>query len=157
MFTRSPTQYFMTFLCLTLLLTACGGPTTLPVVGPITLQPNVNEIEVGGSATLAINAQGENLQFMWTVTRGKLSDTDSPSVIYTAPDTAGPDVVTVEVSGTGGSTVQSITLTIVEPTPEPTKTATNTPIPTSTQTPTLIPTATFTPTATEIPEPLDNI
>jgi len=155
MFIRSPTQYFMTFLCLTLLLTACGGSTTLPVVGPITLQPNVNKIVVGGLATLAINAQGENLQFMWTATRGKLSATDSPSVIYTAPDTAGPDVVTIEVSGTGGSTVQSITLTIVDPTPEPPKTATNTPIPTFTQTPNPTPKATFTPTPTELPEPLD--
>jgi hypothetical protein len=155
MLTRSYPQYFLAFLCLALLVTACGGPTAPPVVSPINLQPNVNEIGIGGSATLTVTAQGENIQFNWTVNRGKLSATDTPSVIYTAPDMAGPDIVTVEVSGDGGSTVQSITLTIVEPTPTPTQTVTNTPTPTSTQTPTLTPTTTNTPTPTETPEPLD--
>jgi hypothetical protein len=154
MFAHHPVRNFLFYICLILFLVSCGTPATPPITGPISLEPNQNTIQVRSTASLSLNVQGSNIHFKWSASRGSLSAADMPSVIYTAPNTPGPDVVTVEVSGDGGSSVQSITLTIVEPPTAPPPTATETPLPTSTSIPTETPRPTDTPIPTATPEPL---
>lgn len=115
------------------LLGACGPKPEPPQVGEINAEPS-NTILVGETAGLIIRASGTDLQFEWTVSKGSLSSTTAPSLIYTAPDSPGLDTVTVEVTSKGGSTVRSITFQVVIP-PTPTLTATPTATPTETQPP----------------------
>jgi hypothetical protein len=127
------------------LAVGCASPQPTRL-GKISIEPAT--VFVRETASLAIDAQGADLKFKWTATRGKLSSSNAPSVIYTAPDAPGPDTVTVEVSGRGGTMVQSITLQVIRPTPAapPTLTRpTSQPIPTLTASPTR--SATATPTA----------
>jgi hypothetical protein len=120
---------------------------------------------VSGAATLSVEASGTNLKFTWEATRGTI-DGEGSSVLYTAPDTPGPDAVTVEVESAGGTVVKNLTIQVVivtepsvaiavEDTPTPTSppAPTNTPSPTTTATPTPIPTET--PTSTSTPTPTD--
>src|SRR5512136_2025022 len=55
-------------------------------------------ILTGETASLTIGVSGTDLQFEWTVLKGSLSDPSQPSVIYTAPDSPGPDTVTVKIT-----------------------------------------------------------
>lgn len=128
------------------LLGACSPPPEPPVVGEINADRSTT-ILVGESASLTIRAAGQDLQFKWTASRGTLSSSTAPSALYTAPDSPGPDTVTVEVTSEGGSIVQSITFE-VEPLP------TSTPTPTPTAAPTKPPTPMPTPTPTVTPTPV---
>jgi hypothetical protein len=128
------------------LLEACS-PTLQ--VSEIYVAPSTT-IVAGETSSLTINASGADLRFKWEASRGSLSSVTAPSVLYTAPALPGPDTVTVEVTGRGGTTVRSITFEVVAevatvPSPTPTPTPTPTPIPTPT------PTATSTPTPTATP------
>jgi len=108
------------------LLGACS-PAAPPMVSKIHVEPSTS-IPVGEKASLTIEASGTGLQFKWTVTRGSISSPTTPSVTYTAPDSPGPDTMTVEVTGRGGSTVRSITFeVVVPPTPPPIPTPPPTP------------------------------
>jgi len=135
------------------LLGACGPKPEPPQVGEISVKPSTT-ILVGESASLTTTASGQDLQFKWTASRGTLLSPTAPSVLYTAPDSPGPDTVTVEVMGKGGTTIQSVTFEVVPP---PTPTPTLAPTPTPTETPTAVPTdaptvmPTHTPTATPCP------
>jgi len=125
------------------LLGACSSPPP-PVVSEIDVKPSTT-ILVGETASLTTKASGADLQFKWTAARGSLSSPTTPSVIYTAPGSPGPDTVTVEVTGKGGTTVRSITFEVIAPptptpTPIPTPTATEPPTPEPTEIPTLTPT-----------------
>ena len=130
------------------LLTACSQQAP-PEVEEISVNPGT-EIFTGGNASLIMNASGVDLTFEWTVSRGSLSSTDGPSVIYTAPDIPGADTVTVKINSNRQSVVRSTTFNVVEP---PTPTFTSSPSPTSTPTPseTPTPTETLTPTLTPLP------
>ncbi len=130
------------------LLGACGPKQEPPQVSEISVEHST--ILVGETASLLIQASGIDLQFKWTASRGSLSSATEPSVIYTAPDSSGPDTVTVEVTSKGGSTVRSITFQVITPTPTPTNTPTPTFTPTATSTSTSPATPTEIPTATPI-------
>lgn len=98
---------------LTVFSSACAPVSEPPVVSEISIQPTT--IVVGQAASLVVNAQGRDLAFKWEVRRGKLSDTTKPSVVYTAPPTAGEDTVTVTVTSSGSAmTTKSITFRVVE-------------------------------------------
>lgn len=107
------------------LLGPCGPTPEPPVVSEIDAQPSTTIVE-GDKASLTIRAAGTGpLQFKWTASRGSLSSPVTPSALYTAPDSPGPDTVTVEVTSKGGITVRSITFEVVaRPTPTDTLTAT---------------------------------
>jgi hypothetical protein len=130
------------------------GLATPPNVTDISVEPETKVLLTGETASLTVQANGRNLQFNWVALRGKLSHQTGPAVIYTAPGTSGPDIISVEVTSDGASTVRTITFNIVlPPTATPTFTPAATPTPlsivTHTPTPTEIPMAT--PTATRIP------
>lgn len=120
------------------LIGACHKPAP-PTVDPIVVKPGTTLL-VGETATMTIRVSDIAPQFEWKAERGKLSDPSKSSVLYTAPDSPGPDTVTVTVVDEGGSNVKSVSLTIVAPTatptptPEPTPTATPTPAPSPTLT-----------------------
>jgi hypothetical protein len=135
------------------LLAACvtnGQPPQVKVdVQPSTL------ISAGKTASLTadVSSGSSQLKFKWSVSRGTLSATDTPAVIYTAPLSQGPDTVTIEVSNANGTTTKNVTFDVVEPTPSPTDAP---PLPTDTPEPSKIPLATATdlPTSTPLPPPL---
>lgn len=89
------------------------------VVGCRAAPPNVSQIEVrpspdlsaGERATLTVDASGTALEFAWSVSRGTISGS-GPSVVYTAPDTPGPDSVSVTVNSRGGEATRSVTLNV---------------------------------------------
>ncbi|HLF27525.1 MAG TPA: hypothetical protein VJG32_14420 [Anaerolineae bacterium] len=116
-----------------------------PDVSEIQAQPSTT-IQVNETASLNVTASGSNLTFAWSAVRGTLSDPTQPSVIYTAPNTPGPDTVTVKVSSGGETTVRSATFQVTAPTASPTPTVTNTPPPTDVPIPTETPPPTTTPT-----------
>ncbi len=126
------------------LLGACGPKPEPPRVGEIKVEPSTT-IMVGESASLTTTASGTDLRFKWTAARGNISSPTAPSVLYIAPDSPGPDTVTVEVTSKGGSTIRSITFEVV-PLPTRTPTPTLAVAPTETFTPTPTPTLTLTPT-----------
>ncbi|HEY4690720.1 MAG TPA: hypothetical protein VIK33_15500 [Anaerolineae bacterium] len=136
MFSRYLTRLFPISILAIGLLVACDGTAEMPQVGEIEPQ-SITTMLVSETAGLTIEASGTDLQFKWTVNRGTLSDATKPSVLYTAPSSPGPDIVTVEVISRGGTVSRSITFQIVERTPTPTPTAnpTETPIPSPTPTP----------------------
>jgi hypothetical protein len=144
-----------------LLAVGCKTPLPPPQVGPISVQPSTT-LMFEEIASLTIDTVGISLQFEWSALRGKVSGTGA-AVLYTAPDTPGPDTVTVEVTDASETTVtRHLTIQVVAPTPTPTSsptpttTPTNTPTPTPTiprATPTNTPTPTFTPTPTNTPTP----
>jgi len=126
----------VTVTCLSCLLGACTAPQPL-VVGEISAEPS-GTILVGESATLMIQASGPDLQFQWSAGRGTLASATTSAVIYTAPDSPGPDTVTVEVTGGENTTVRSIAFE-VQPRPSPSPTpspATSAPEATDAPTPT---------------------
>jgi len=128
------------------LLEACS-PTLQ--VSEIYVAPSTT-IVAGETSSLTINASGADLRFKWEASRGSLSSATAPSVLYTAPALPGPDTVTVEVTGKGGSTVRSTSFDVIAP-PTPTPAPTPTLFPTDT--PTLTPTATPTLTPTPVSPP----
>ncbi len=164
-------KHLLPILVLITVLAVLGcGPSPPPHVGSISIQPD-NQIPVGETATLSVEASGTNLRFRWTAARGTITG-EGGSVLYTASDTPGPDAVTVEVESAGGAVVKSLTIQVVAatepstlvalantPTPtfSPSPTPTNTPSPTMTYTPTPTPTATPTYTPTPTPTPCSRI
>lgn len=119
----------------------CGSPAEPPVVGELQAQPSTT-ITTGETASLTISVSGKNLEFEWSVLRGHLSDSTQVAVIYTAPESAGPDIVTVRVRNNGGEIIKSINLNVVASAS------------TQTSTPTSSPAITDTPTATPVPDPI---
>jgi len=122
----------------------------------LVVNPDITEVLARQTVALPVETSGKDLHFKWSAARGKLSAFDTPAVLYTAPDSAGVDTITVEVSSSGGTTIENVSFNVVVPdTPTPTVTATNTPTPTPTATniPTPTPTPTATPTNTLTPMP----
>jgi hypothetical protein len=121
---------------LILMATGCeiGGETPAPTFTPqppvvnVIVNPNISDVRAGESVSLNVDASGQNLTFKWSVSRGTLSAADTPSVIYTPPDTSGVDTVTVEVSSASGTSIKSVSFNVIVP-------ATDTPIPTDTPLP----------------------
>ena len=120
------------------LLAGCVLGAEPPAIGEIEAKPSTT-ITTGEKSSLIIPASGSELRFEWTAQRGTLSDSAQPAVIYTAPDSPGPDTVTVKVTYSGGEIIRSITFDVVEPPPTPTPTVTDTPVPEDTPTPTAVP------------------
>lgn len=96
--------------------------------------PIVSEINIGGKKipspppilageeiSLSVTASGQNLQFEWTATDGKLTDSTKSSVIYTAPDLPGVTTVTITVTNIKDQTsvVKSVSFQIVADSPTP--------------------------------------
>jgi hypothetical protein len=105
-----------------------------PEVGEIDVSPSTT-VNTGDTAsmTTTVSGSGSSMKFKWTAKRGRLEGADTASVLYYAPDQAGPDTVTLEVTNDGGTTVRAKTLDVVpsaeaitpaNPTPEPTTGAT---------------------------------
>ncbi len=117
------------------LLAGCGFGADPPTVGEIQVQPSTTII-TGKTATLTIAVSGQELKFEWIAQRGTLSNPVQPSVIYTAPDSAGLDTVTVKVTSRGGEIIRAINFDVVEP---PLPTVADTPFPEKTPSPTPIP------------------
>jgi len=102
------------------LLAGCVLGATPPEIGEIQAQPSTT-IMTGEKSSLIIPASGDELKFEWSAQRGTLSDSTQPAVFYTAPDTPGPDNVTVKVTYRGGEVIRGITFNVVAPpTPIPT-------------------------------------
>jgi hypothetical protein len=121
------------------LLAGCSLGSEPPLVTEIEAQPGT-VIPTGESASLTISASGTGLEFEWTAQRGRLSDYALSAVIYTAPDTPGPDIVMVKITNRGGEIIRRITFDVIErPTPTVTNIATLEATPKPTQTPTLAP------------------
>jgi len=124
----------MTRLPLQLALIGCivavsGGcdstPTSTPTPPPtpdvtIRMNPEVTEVPVGGAVAIAAESSGAaKMTISWSAERGRLSRLEGPSVIYTAPDDPGLDMVDVTVVADGGATTRTVTFTVVLRTPEP--------------------------------------
>ena len=113
----------------------CAAPIVALVVNP----PDIKDLLPGQTVPINADTGGQDISFKWTVTRGVISSVDTPAVIYTAPDSPGIDIVTVEVNSAGGTTTKSVSFNVVTPqpsTPVPTpETATATPPPAATPTP----------------------
>jgi len=123
----------VTLLLIVGLLAGCGSRVEPPTVNEILVQPGTTLI-TGETAALTMAASGTDLKFEWSVNRGSLSNPTQPAVVYTAPGSPGPDIVTVKVINSGGEIIRSITLDIIPP-PTPTVIATSVP----TDTPTVVP------------------
>ncbi|HEX7180781.1 MAG TPA: hypothetical protein VF756_02995 [Thermoanaerobaculia bacterium] len=96
---------------LLIIFAACGGDPNPPQVSDIHVQPN-KTISTEGTASLTVEAAGKALEFKWRAERGTVSSPTAPSVLYTAPSTAGLDTITVEVHGEGGTTLRSTTIEV---------------------------------------------
>jgi len=144
---------------LAITLSGCGPPpaptptATLPPPSvALVVNPDITEVYAGQEVALTVETSGKDLRFKWSAARGRLSVFDEPAVFYTAPDSAGVDTVTVEVSSSSGTTIEHVSFNVIVPdTPTPTVTLTNTPTLTPTPTETPTPTPTFTPTPTLTP------
>jgi len=132
------------------LLNACDSKQP-PDVSSISAKPST-EILLGETAGVSVQASGENLAFEWTAERGTVSSKGGPSAMYTAPDSPGPDTVTVEVSSSGGTMYRNITFDVRQP-PTDTPPPTDIPTPVPTTPPTEMPTPSSTPTPTPAPPP----
>jgi hypothetical protein len=130
-------------------LGACSQATPVAIdLSEINVNPD-KTVLINEEISLSVNASGSNLQFKWTVEKGRVSSSDKPSIIYTAPNSPGSDTVTVEVLSGDVSKFRSIAINIVAPTSTPLPTPVWTPTARSTETPTVTPTVT--PTPTDIP------
>ena len=137
---------FIALAALMPLLGACGAPTPPtptptappPIVALVVNPPDIKDLLPGQTVPINADTSGQDISFKWTVTRGVISSADAPAVIYTAPDSPGIDIVTVEVNSAGGTTTKSVSFNVVTPqptTPVPTpETATATPPPAATPT-----------------------
>lgn len=123
-------------------------PTDTPAPPSVTIvcEPDVSEVdvEVGQEVVCFVETEDQNVQFVWSALKGTVAPEDSV-VVYTA-NTVGAEVITLEASKDGSTTVEHINFNVV---PRPTDTHT----PTSTSTPTPTPTPTSTPTPTPTPTP----
>jgi len=107
------------------LAASCAEPTpTLPAPIPTLItNPVDQEVEVGEQ--VAVSAQsiwGDRARVTWRAERGRLQRTEGPSVIYTAPETAGKDTLDVTmVAEDGRQETRTLAFTVVaEPTVPPT-------------------------------------
>jgi hypothetical protein len=121
------------------MLSACGPAPTIEG-SQILVDPDT-EILVNEQAVLKINVvvQGASPQFSWTADRGIISNPTAPSVIYTAPEDAGPDLVTVVVTAGKTTFTQTTTFNVIEPPAAPPPTATETALPAASPTSTAPP------------------
>jgi len=119
------------------LLAGCGFNAEPPAVGEIKAQSTT--ITTGDKLPLTIDVSGADFKFEWSSLSGSLTDPTQPNVIYTAPDTPGPDTVTVKVKYAGGEIIKFINFDVVAPPPPPAPTATDTPAPVDAPTPTAAP------------------
>jgi hypothetical protein len=117
-------------------LAGCGSNSVPPQVGEITVGPSTT-IMVGDKASLTLPVSGTDIKFEWTVRRGSLIDPTQQNVIYIAPDSPGPDIVTVKVAYGGGEIIKSIPFNVGELPP-----------------PTTTPVLEDTPTTTAVPKPI---
>src|SRR3972149_982980 len=72
-------------------------PTSTPQPPQVNLvlNPNISDVSVGQTVALSIEASGQDIKYKWSAARGTLSASDTPSTIYTPPNTSGVDTVTV--------------------------------------------------------------
>lgn len=154
---------FIGLVALMHLLSACGTttpPTPTPTAPPplvslVVNPPDIKDLLPGQTVPISADTSGQDISFKWTVTRGVISSVDAPAVIYTAPDSPGIDIVTVEVNSSGGTTTKSVSFNVVTPqpstpTPQP-STAVPTPVASSA---TATPAAVLTPGETDQPAAL---
>jgi hypothetical protein len=91
-------------------------PTPPPPQVDISVSPG-NQIGVGEEASIITSSNDEITSYDWTPSKGTLNSKTLPSVIYTAPQEPGQDIVTLVVKGPTGTTTKSINLTIIGRTP----------------------------------------
>lgn len=128
---------------LAIALSGCGPTppptptaTSSPPAVALVVNPDITDVFVGQTVALIAETSGKDLRFKWSAGRGKLSTFNESAVFYTAPDSAGVDTVTVEVSSSSGTTIEHVSFNIIIPdTPTLTATTTNTPTPTPTPPP----------------------
>jgi hypothetical protein len=98
-------------------------PTLSPFSANLVVNPNSRDVFTEQTVALTVEASGQNLRFEWSAARGTLSASNTPSVIYTAPNTPGVDIVTVEVTSDSGATTKNVSFDVqVRPTSTPTPT-----------------------------------
>ena len=145
-------------------VTGCGttqSPNPTPTLPPPSVALVVNpsdteDMPAGETVPIHADASGQGLKFQWSVTRGNLSAFDTSAVLYTAPDSSGADTVTVEVTGSGGTTTKSVSFNVIAPPtmPAPVKTGPPVPEPTATPAPVGADPPAPEPTATHTPAPV---
>lgn len=118
-------RVIVAFVVLAIVLAGCAnGQTPSPVA--LIVNPDIKDVVTGQTVAITVDARGPNLRFKWSAMRGKLSAFNTPAVIYTAPNVAGADTVTVEVTSALGTTVRSTSFNVsVPPTPTPALAATS--------------------------------
>lgn len=109
--------------------TATPTATLLPPDVTLVVNPDIRDVVTGDTVALVVETSGQDLRFKWSASRGKLSAFDTPAVIYTAPDSAGVDSVTVEVSSASGTTIEHVSFNII-PISAPTPMLVETSVPT---------------------------
>ncbi len=105
---------------------AAPSPTDIPVPPDVTVTwtPNVSDVEIGQEIAFVVETDDQNVQLQWSAVNGTLSPSEGSAVIYTAPDTEGVDIVTLEANSDGGTTVEHLSFNVVAipvdtPTPTP--------------------------------------
>lgn len=91
----------------------------------VTIKTNSNTTDVSAGEEVSIAAETkeknwlysylwgvENSQFEWQAEKGSLSGRDGPSVIYTAPNEAGSDKISVVVTGNSDPIEKTVTFTV---------------------------------------------
>jgi hypothetical protein len=143
-------------LCLlcSLVISACvtSTPTLTPTMAmpiPTIVSSGPCELAPGDTFPLSVTGvSGSGVTYSWSASRGNVTPSDGPSVLYTAPDTGGRDIVRVEARKDGQSSAATITCVVstpvtltpaISPTPPATLTPTISPTPTATLTPTIAP------------------
>jgi hypothetical protein len=140
-------------LLLALALSACpapeiGVPTVIPA-RPCVLSP-------GESIPLTVTGVQGDVIYEWSPSAGVVTPPTGPAVTYKAPNDTGQVIIAVTAKKDGKSSMGSI-ICMVEATPTPSPTVTNTPTPTDTPVPTNTPTPTDTPVPTNTPIPTDTL
>ncbi len=86
------------------LFAGCNGEP--PQLGQITVNPD--KVEVNKNASVAVaTSEGSDIMYKWEAQRGKVSNSNKASAIYTAPPTVGTDKITVTAINSQGSTSKS--------------------------------------------------
>ncbi|MFO7652873.1 MAG: cytochrome c3 family protein [Candidatus Krumholzibacteriia bacterium] len=67
-----------------------------PVITAVTATPQI--VEAGGTATVAVEAPGAGLQYVWTAEAGTFADASEPTTTWTAPEEPGVYTLTATVT-----------------------------------------------------------
>jgi predicted CXXCH cytochrome family protein len=103
------------FLSLLVVFSGCGEdescPTTpQPPVEILSLVATPDSVAVGGTVTLRVTAQGEDLTYEWTAPQGTFLDAEGDSAVWKAPDEPATVRITAVVSNPEGTAARSVVI-----------------------------------------------